>query len=99
MGAYGGLDAGLDAGRPEGWPPLCTIWGAQNRVLSPRAGRALVDRLRPERAELLDGCGHLPMLEDPDTVTAIVAGFAAQHLRPVPATAPAPANGSDGSER
>jgi len=80
MAAYGALDAG----RPDGGPPLCTIWGAQNRVLSPRAGRALDDRLRPERAELLDGCGHFPMLEDPDAVTAIVEDFAAAHLPTVP---------------
>lgn len=76
MGAYGGLDAGL----PEGLPPLCTIWGAQNRVLSPRAGAALDDTLGPQRAEVVDGCGHYPMLEDPDAVTAVIEGFAATHF-------------------
>lgn len=81
MGAYGGLDAG----RPGGGPPLCTIWGARNRVLSPRAGAALDDRLGPERAERLDGCGHYPMLEDPEAVTGIVAAFAARHLATVAA--------------
>lgn len=76
MGSYGGLDAGL----PEGGPPLCTIWGAQNRVLSPRAGAALDDELVPERAEVVDGCGHYPMLEDPEVVTGVIAAFAATHL-------------------
>ena len=76
MDAYGTLDAG----RPGDTPPLCTIWGAQNRVLSPKAGRALDDRLAPERAERLDGCGHLPMLEEPEAVTGIVEAFAAAHL-------------------
>jgi pimeloyl-ACP methyl ester carboxylesterase len=89
MGAYGVLDAG----RPDGEPPLCTIWGAQNRVLSPRAGRKLDDRLRPERAEQIDGCGHFPMLEDPDTVTAIIGEFAAEHF-PTASTVPAGAAGA-----
>jgi pimeloyl-ACP methyl ester carboxylesterase len=29
-------------------------------------------RLRPQRAEVIEGCGHFPMLEDPDAVTAII---------------------------
>lgn len=93
MRAYGGLDAG----RPDGGPPLCTIWGAQNRVLSPRAGAALDERLRPERAERIEGCGHFPMLEDPEVVTGIVAAFAAAHVPAAPAAA-APA-AADGAER
>jgi pimeloyl-ACP methyl ester carboxylesterase len=80
MGAYGALDAGR-----TDETPLCTIWGAQNRVLSPRAGRALNDRLAPERAEQLDGCGHFPMLEEPEAVTGIIEEFTAIHH---PATSP-----------
>jgi hypothetical protein len=67
-------------------------------VLSPRAGRALDERLAPERAERLDGCGHFPMLEDPDAVTAIITDFAATHLAPPspsPASAPAAAASTD----
>ena len=76
MGSYGALD---DV-RRDGGPPLCTIWGAQNRVLSPRVGQALGERLAPERAEVLDGCGHFPMLEDPAAVTAVVESFAQAHV-------------------
>jgi pimeloyl-ACP methyl ester carboxylesterase len=86
MASYGGLDAG----RPEGGPPLCTVWGTGNRVLSPRAGRSLDERLAPERTERLDGCGHFPMLEDPDALTAIIADFATTHF---PTTAAAEEQG------
>jgi len=89
MGAYGGLDAG----RGDGDTPLCTIWGAQNRVLSPKAGQRLDDRLAPERAERLDGCGHFPMLEEPETVTRIIEEFATAHVPPVTTAA------ADGSDR
>lgn len=61
-------------------PPTCVIWGNQNRVLSAAAGRAVTARLRPARAEYLDGCGHVPMLERAADVTAIVTEFLAAHL-------------------
>ena len=77
MGSYGALDAGRGGGDT---PPLCTIWGGRNRVLSPKAGRALDDRLAPERAERLDGCGHFPMLEEPEAVTRIIEEFASAHV-------------------
>jgi pimeloyl-ACP methyl ester carboxylesterase len=90
MDAYGELDGG----RPPGGPPLCTIWGARNRVLSPRAGAVLADRLGAERTELLAGCGHFPMLEDPEAVTGVIAAFAAAHLVPAGRSVAA-----DGGER
>jgi len=62
--------------------PVTTIWGGANRVLSPAVGAQLGRRLGVEDAVVLDRCGHLPMLEDPDAVTAVVLEHraAADHL-------------------
>lgn len=68
MDAYGQLDRhGVPAGVPV-W--IC--WGEQNRVLSRRRAAHLDEVMGAERVEVLDGCGHLPMLEDPDAVTGLI---------------------------
>jgi pimeloyl-ACP methyl ester carboxylesterase len=62
---------------PAGFPPICTIWGRRNRILSAKAGGRLNHRLRPHTAVELPDCGHLPMVEAPEQVTAIITGFLA----------------------
>lgn len=52
--------------------PVWIAWGEQNRVLSHRKGAHLTDLFHAARVEVLPGCGHLPMLEDPDSVTALI---------------------------
>jgi pimeloyl-ACP methyl ester carboxylesterase len=69
----------------EDFPPFCTIWGLQNRILSPEAGRELSATLRPKRQEYLKGCGHLLMLERPEAVASIIEDFLAEGER-VPAS-------------
>ncbi|MGV7688450.1 alpha/beta fold hydrolase, partial [Mycobacterium kansasii] len=57
------------------FPPFAVVWGASNLGLNPRAGAALNETLRPDRIEFLPGCGHLPMMEESDVVTAIIEDF------------------------
>jgi len=76
MPAYAGLDGA--GGRIEG-VPVWTVWGAENHILSASAGRRLDETLGPERTEAIEGCGHLPMLEDPEAVTTVIRDFLAAH--------------------
>ncbi|MVU77798.1 alpha/beta fold hydrolase [Nocardia sp. ET3-3] len=65
--------AALDEFRPDAdFPPITTIWGLENRVLSAAAGARLNATLNPTLAIEARGCGHLVMLEEPETVTAAI---------------------------
>lgn len=71
MDAYGDLDT-ADTGADV---PIWIAWGAQNRVLSRTKAAGLEERLHAQRVEIIDGAGHLAMLEDPDAVTGLVTAL------------------------
>jgi pimeloyl-ACP methyl ester carboxylesterase len=52
--------------------PVTIAWGAKDRVLSPANARMARSRLPSARFVSLDGCGHVPMTDDPDLVAKIL---------------------------
>ncbi|GAB3484190.1 alpha/beta fold hydrolase [Amycolatopsis cihanbeyliensis] len=55
--------------------PCKVIVGADDTTVPPEEGVALAEDLPAGTAELLDGCGHFPMLREPDRFAAIVHHF------------------------
>jgi pimeloyl-ACP methyl ester carboxylesterase len=60
---------------PPNFPPVCVIWGRDNFILPLSAGEDFCRRLNPNRAEIIDGCGHLPMREKYQEVNRLMESF------------------------
>lgn len=61
-------------------PPLDGVWcgavtGEEDRYAPPHAVREFARTLPSDFVEVIDGCGHLPFLEDPAGFAAIVRAF------------------------
>jgi pimeloyl-ACP methyl ester carboxylesterase len=68
----------LDEAVSKDLPPVHVIWGEQNQVLPAEGGRAFCERFEPEALEVVPGCGHLVMRENPswvnETIETILMG-------------------------
>lgn len=65
---------------PMDSPPLMTIWGGQNKILSVQQGRQLNRRLGGQRHHELSDCGHLAMLEAPGACASLIEEFLADFI-------------------
>jgi len=55
--------------------PTLVIWGKQDALISSEYAAELGARIPDSRVEIIDRCGHIPQLEQPDQTMALVAGF------------------------
>lgn len=58
--------------------PALVVWGASDGVMSVEYGRAFAAAIPGAGFELVQEAGHLPHLEQPDEVFALIDGFAAR---------------------
>ncbi|MDN5853685.1 MAG: alpha/beta hydrolase, partial [Actinomycetia bacterium] len=52
--------------------PTTIAWGTRDRVLPPRQAEIARKRLPSARHITLPGCGHVPMIDDPELITQII---------------------------
>ena len=52
--------------------PVTIAWGAKDRILSPANARVARSRMPSARFVSLDGCGHVPMTDDPALIAKVL---------------------------
>jgi pimeloyl-ACP methyl ester carboxylesterase len=55
--------------------PTLIVWGAQDNLVAPAYASEFERAITGSRVELIAGAGHLPHLEQPETVATLVATF------------------------
>jgi pimeloyl-ACP methyl ester carboxylesterase len=60
--------------------PTLIIWGKQDGIIAPAYAQEFTRRIANSRVELVEAAGHLPHLEQPDCVAAIVRAFLGNSL-------------------
>lgn len=58
----------------EGAPqvPVCVAWGVRDRIFRVHQAQRAREKLPNAVHELLQGCGHVPMSDDPDLVSSVI---------------------------
>ncbi len=57
--------------------PVLLVWGSEDELVGPEAGRRIAERLPNGRFELLDGVGHIPLEESPAELARVMRSFLA----------------------
>jgi abhydrolase domain-containing protein 6 len=55
--------------------PVLVVWGAQDGLGPPSAGRALAQQLNAQAIAVIDGAGHMPMFEQPEEFARVLRRF------------------------
>lgn len=55
--------------------PTLFVWGDRDAFAPPSSGKAMVDRMPDARIEVMRDVGHLPHVDQPDTVGQVFADF------------------------
>lgn len=68
--------------RPDSGPllptiavPTLIIAGSQDQIVAPAKGQEMADKIPHATLATIDNAGHMPMLEQPDAVTAAIRDF------------------------
>jgi pimeloyl-ACP methyl ester carboxylesterase len=68
-------DPGLRARLANVRMPVLVVWGESDRVVTPAYGRAVAAAFPDARFELVAQCGHMPQIEQPERLQALVAAM------------------------
>ena len=55
--------------------PTLLVWGAQDAFMHPDYGQDFVELIADARLEVVDGAGHMPQFEQPDTTIGLITDF------------------------
>ena len=66
-------DPGLRARLADIRVPVLVVWGESDRVVTPAYGRAVAASFPNARLEIIEQCGHMPQIEQPQRLLELVA--------------------------
>ena len=69
------LTVDLASALPEVRTPALVLWGEDDPILSSELGRVFAEQIPDARLVILQGCGHIPMLERPVELHRELLGF------------------------